>query len=123
MDLATIVCYPWRYGYAGGGYGGTAGAGACAWRGGACTAAVAIGMAAVAGMAEAEDITTNAVEQCQRNITAASENVFPTMIRKKNYTESLKVDSRVVPFVGCEKQSKQLPKMFAMLHASAFLIL
>jgi hypothetical protein len=81
--------------------GGTAGAGVAVVRGMVAagvvvpgTAAVAIGMeAAVAGMAVAEDITTNTVgavpaEHHRRQAI----NVFPDNNQeKRNYTESLKV--------------------------------
>ena len=87
--------YPWRYGYGwGGGYGWNG------WRwvaGGVVahgTAAVAIGMvAAVAGMAEAEDITTNAVGAVPaEHHRRQARNVFPyNDHEKRNYTESLKV--------------------------------
>jgi hypothetical protein len=58
------------------------------------TAAVAIGMvAAVAGMAEAEDITTNAVGAVPaEHHRRQAKNVFPDNDHeKRNYTESLKV--------------------------------
>jgi hypothetical protein len=80
--------------------GGTAGAGVAVVRGVVAggvvapgTAAVAIGMAAVAGMAEAEDITTNAVGAVPaEHHRLQAKNVFPDNDHeKKNYTESLKV--------------------------------
>ena len=87
--------YPWRYGYGwGGGYGwnGWRWGGGGAWRGGGM-AWWPWQVAAVAGMAEAEDITTNAVgavpaEHHRRQAI----NVFPDNDHeKRNYTESLKV--------------------------------
>ena len=81
--------------------GGTAGAGVAVVRGVVAagvvapgTAAVAIGMvAAVAGMAEAEDITTNAVGAVSaEHHRRQAINVFPDNDHeKRNYTESLKV--------------------------------
>jgi hypothetical protein len=80
--------------------GGTAGAGVAVVRGVVAggvvapgTAAVAIGMAAVAGMAEAEDITTNAVGAVPaEHHRRQARNVFPyNDHEKRNYTESLKV--------------------------------
>ena len=88
--------YPWRYSYGwGGGYGWNGWHWCVAWwRVAHGTAAVAIGMvAAVAGMAEAENITTNAVgavpaEHHRRQAI----NVFPDNDHeKRNYTELLKV--------------------------------
>jgi hypothetical protein len=82
--------------------GGTAGAGVAVVRGvvvgggvaPGTAAAVAIGMvAAVAGMAEAEDITTNTVGAVPaEHHRRQAKNVFPDNDHeKRNYTESLKV--------------------------------
>jgi hypothetical protein len=97
MDLATIgVATHGVTATAGAAaMGGTAGAGVAVVRGVVApgTAAVAIGMAAVAGMAEAEDITTNAVGAVPaEHHRLQAKNVFPDNDHeKKNYTESLKV--------------------------------
>jgi hypothetical protein len=76
--------------------GGTAGAGVAVVRGVVAggVVAVAIGMvAAVAGTAVAEDITTNAVGAVPaEHHRLQAKNVFPDNDHeKKNYTESLKV--------------------------------
>jgi hypothetical protein len=103
MDLATIgVATHGVTATAGAAaMGGTAGAGVavvCGVVAGGVvahgTAAVAIGMvAAVAGMAEAEDITTNAVGAVPaEHHRRQARNVFPyNDHEKRNYTESLKV--------------------------------
>ncbi len=103
MDLATIgVATHGVTATAGAAaMGGTAGVGVAVVRGVVAggvvapgTAAVAIGMvAAVAGMAESEDITTNAVGAVPaEHHRLQAKNVFPDNDHeKKNYTESLKV--------------------------------